>query len=113
MSSLPPMALVGLQGVIGLCLHCVVVLPAAQFLLPGDDVGGCLENTLDSLVMLRTTPHLLAFVAALTASMARDWFPYAPVRASFLKDVSLRPPRARAPFDARPARRRFQFNADR
>jgi hypothetical protein len=33
-------------------------------------------------VMLRTTPHLLAFVAALTASMARDWFPYAPVRAS-------------------------------
>jgi hypothetical protein len=81
-ASLPPMALVGLQGVIGLCLHCVVVLPAAQFLLPGDDVGGCLENTLDSLVMLRTTPHLLAFVAALTASMARDWFPYAPVRAS-------------------------------
>ena len=46
--------MVGLEGLYGTLLQCLLVLPVAQ-ILPGDDVGGKLENTKDSLHMIFDT----------------------------------------------------------
>jgi len=62
-----PTLVVGLEGLYGTLLQCLIVLPAAQK-LPGSDVGGKLENTEDSLHMIFKTPdHLIAVTLVFTA----------------------------------------------
>lgn len=47
----PPLVVVGMEGVWGMLLMPAVVFPWA-YILPGTDVGGCIENIFDSYVML-------------------------------------------------------------
>jgi len=58
---------VGLEGLYGTLLQCLLVLPVAQ-ILPGDDVGGKLENTKDSLHMIfDTKDHIILITLIFTA----------------------------------------------
>ncbi|KAM3567268.1 hypothetical protein VYU27_010583, partial [Nannochloropsis oceanica] len=54
---LPPMVLVGLEGLWGVLLMLFLVFPLA-FCLPGTDTGGSMENIWDSLAMVRTSQPL-------------------------------------------------------
>ncbi|TFJ83555.1 hypothetical protein NSK_004661 [Nannochloropsis salina CCMP1776] len=57
--SLPPMVLVGLEGLWGMTLMLFVVFPSAYY-LPGTDEGGSMENVFDSLAMIRNSAPLQA-----------------------------------------------------
>lgn len=55
---IPPLLLLGLEGIVGVIVFCTFVFPLL-LRLPGDDVGGCQENIWDSLVMLSNSPGLV------------------------------------------------------
>ena len=62
-----PTLVVGLEGIYGVLLQVLIVLPVAQT-LPGDDVGGKLENTEDSLHMIMSTKgHVILISLSVTA----------------------------------------------
>lgn len=56
-----PVLVVGLEGVYGFLLQAFVVLPAVYF-IPGEDVGGRLENTLDSFHMIASNGQIVAVI---------------------------------------------------
>eukprot|EP00746_Dinoflagellata_sp_MGD_P101464 gnl/MRDRNA2_/MRDRNA2_41343_c0_seq2.p1 gnl/MRDRNA2_/MRDRNA2_41343_c0~~gnl/MRDRNA2_/MRDRNA2_41343_c0_seq2.p1 ORF type:complete len:208 (-),score=28.36 gnl/MRDRNA2_/MRDRNA2_41343_c0_seq2:82-705(-) len=61
---LPPLLLVGLEGICGLCVMTCVVFPVLGQ-LPGKDYGGCLESFWDSWAMLYNDDgHLVVMVVA-------------------------------------------------
>jgi len=67
MEFMKPTLVVGLEGVYGVLLQTLIVLPVAQR-LPGDDVGGKLENTVDSLHMITASKdHVILFSLSITA----------------------------------------------
>mmetsp|Transcript_38230 Transcript_38230/g.83160 ORF Transcript_38230/g.83160 Transcript_38230/m.83160 type:complete len:450 (-) Transcript_38230:4544-5893(-) len=66
--NMKPMAIVGLEGLYGTLLMSLVILPAVYF-LPGPDVGGRQENTLDSLELLKNGPILVLGLAQMFAMM--------------------------------------------
>ena len=63
----PPLVVVGMEGLWGALLMPVVVFPWA-YILPGTDVGGCMENIYDSYVMTRRSSaiQLILLVFTLT-----------------------------------------------
>lgn len=68
MDFMKPTLVVGLEGIYGFLLQTLIVLPAAQH-LPGSDVGGKLENTSDSLHMIRSSTPLLVSLLATAVIM--------------------------------------------
>lgn len=52
--SCPPLVVVGAEGVWGAAIMLAIVLPWAG-LLPGSDQGGCVENAMDSWIMLQNS----------------------------------------------------------
>jgi len=56
---IPPLLLLGIEGIVGLTAMCTVVFPLLMF-LPGVDVGGSQENIWDSLAMVRNSSTLIA-----------------------------------------------------
>lgn len=63
-----PLLLIGIEGIIGLALMCMVVLPLLSQ-VPGYDVGGVQENVWDTLAMLHHSPRLIALSLAYTFSL--------------------------------------------
>ena len=63
----PPLVVVGMEGLWGAVLMPIVVFPWA-YILPGTDVGGCMENIHDSYVMIQhsTGIQLVLVVFTLT-----------------------------------------------
>lgn len=49
--NVPPLLVVGMEGIWGSLLIPIVVMPWAQ-ILPGADAGGCIENWEDSWIMI-------------------------------------------------------------
>ena len=49
-----PLLVVGMEGVWGLLIMALIVVPWAA-LLPGHDAGACMENTYDSFVMIQNS----------------------------------------------------------
>lgn len=66
--ALEPLEIIGWEGVLSIGWMLGVFLPMAQ-LLPGADVGGVLENTADSVVMLVNSPSLFAWNAIYLATV--------------------------------------------
>ena len=66
---IPPLIVVGMEGFWGTLVCIFVVFPLAQ-VLPGSDVGSCLENFWDSITMLQNNGHLqlmtLFYIACIT-----------------------------------------------
>ncbi len=52
-----PLLIVGCEGVWGLLIMGAIILPIAQY-MPGTPGMGLHEDTLDTFVMLKQTPHL-------------------------------------------------------
>lgn len=66
--ALEPLEVIGWEGVLSIGWMLVVFLPLAQ-MLPGRDVGGVLENSVDSAVMLIGSPSLFAWNAIYLATV--------------------------------------------
>ena len=66
---LPPMVLIGLEGVWGMVLMCLIVFPLAYY-TPGGDTGGSVENVWDSLVMVQNSKPLQLILVAFFVSVA-------------------------------------------
>jgi drug/metabolite transporter (DMT)-like permease len=67
MDFMKPTLVVGLEGIYGVLLQTLIVLPIAQK-LPGDDVGGRLENTVDTLHMITASKdHVILLSLSVTA----------------------------------------------
>jgi len=64
----PPLVVVGMEGVWGTLMMLAVVFPWA-YLLPGSDVGGCLENIDDSLTMLSNSRAIQWVLFAFTLTV--------------------------------------------
>eukprot|EP00397_Hematodinium_sp_SG-2012_P017606 GEMP01018012.1.p1 GENE.GEMP01018012.1~~GEMP01018012.1.p1 ORF type:complete len:402 (+),score=61.52 GEMP01018012.1:150-1355(+) len=57
-----PLVLVGLEGIWGILVMMAIVLPIFQY-LPGNDVGGTYENTIDSVVKISENPALMMILS--------------------------------------------------
>ena len=64
----PPLVVVGMEGLWGTLLMPIVVFPWA-YILPGTDVGGCLENVYDSWVMTRNSGAIQLILAIFTLTV--------------------------------------------
>lgn len=69
-TKLPPVEVVGYEGVFGLFLMCVLVLPVLQISRLGAEGGGLREDSIESLAMLRNSPRLAAWAGSYVALMA-------------------------------------------
>jgi len=66
---IPPWLLLGIEGLMGIAVMCVVVFPLMMY-LPGDDVGGTQENIWDSLAMVSNSPMLMGLFAIYTVCIS-------------------------------------------
>merc|ERR1719478_1850663 len=66
--SIPPMCIVGMEGVWGVIIVFAIVFPIAR-VLPGDDVGGCQENLDNDFHMLNSSAELQKVVAIYLVSV--------------------------------------------
>mmetsp|Transcript_5803 Transcript_5803/g.7837 ORF Transcript_5803/g.7837 Transcript_5803/m.7837 type:complete len:451 (+) Transcript_5803:106-1458(+) len=66
--NLEPLQVVGFEGLYGVILMLGVMMPSIYY-LPGPDVGGRQENSLDSIELIRTSPVIDAIVIAQTFAM--------------------------------------------
>lgn len=57
----PPMQVVGYEGVWGVMIMIVIMFPLL-YSLPGDDAGGSMENALDTWRMLNNNPNLFCLI---------------------------------------------------
>ena len=64
----PPLVVVGMEGLWGSLLMPIVVFPWA-YILPGSDVGGCLENIYDSWVMTCNSGAIQLILAVFTLTV--------------------------------------------
>lgn len=64
----PPLVVVGMEGLWGTLLMPLVVFPWA-YILPGSDVGGCLENLFDSYVMISNSTVIQLVLLAFTLTV--------------------------------------------
>ena len=64
----PPLVVVGMEGLWGSLLMPIVVFPWA-YILPGTDVGGCLENVYDSWVMVGNSGAIQVILAVFTLTV--------------------------------------------
>lgn len=55
---IPPLLLLGIEGIVGIILFGILVFPLLLH-LPGNDVGGSLENVWDALSMVQRSPELM------------------------------------------------------
>lgn len=65
----PPLLLVGMEGVWGAALMLLVVYPWAT-MLPGTDQGGCMENMYDTWVMMSNSDTVRRLATALHGQLA-------------------------------------------
>lgn len=66
----PPLVVVGMEGLWGTILMPLVVFPWA-FILPGTDVGGCVENLWDSFIMTSNSTSIQLVLGAFCLTV---WF---------------------------------------
>lgn len=66
---IPPWLLLGIEGLMGIAVMCVVVFPLMMY-LPGDDVGGTQENIWDSLAMVKSSSTLITLFAIYTVCIS-------------------------------------------
>ena len=64
----PPLVVIGMEGLWGALLMPIVVFPWA-YILPGSDVGGCMENVYDSWVMVGNSGAIQAVLAVFTITV--------------------------------------------
>ena len=64
----PPLVVVGVEGLWGALLMPIVVFPWA-YILPGTDVGGCMENIRDSYVMVANSSAIQLILLAFTLTV--------------------------------------------
>ena len=69
-TKLPPVEVVGYEGVFGMLLMGFIVLPLLQFSRFGVEGSGLQEDTLESLIMLKNSPRLAAWAGTYVALMA-------------------------------------------
>jgi len=67
-SGYAPLNVVGMEGLWGVILMVVIIMPVLYF-IPGDD-NGSYENALDALVQIRNSPSLLIFNIGYLLSIA-------------------------------------------
>jgi drug/metabolite transporter (DMT)-like permease len=63
-TQLPPVDVVGYEGLFGLAIMSAVILPALQFSTLGPEGGGLREDTIESFQMLARSPRLAGTAAA-------------------------------------------------
>lgn len=66
---IPPMVLVGYEGIWGVSAMVLVMFPLL-YILPGQDAGHCQENPFDTLEMLRNNPQIVKMVFVYLCSSA-------------------------------------------
>ncbi|KAK3781244.1 hypothetical protein RRG08_065975 [Elysia crispata] len=66
---LPPLQVVGMEGTFGFLLMTFIILPAMYF-IPGSDVNGNYEDSLDALYQMGQSPKLLIMCILYLASIA-------------------------------------------
>lgn len=66
--NMSPMQVVGYEGLYGMLLMLGLVMPAIYY-LPGSDVGGVQENSLDSIELIKSSNVILAIVIAQMLAM--------------------------------------------
>jgi len=66
--SIPPMCIVGMEGVWGVIITFVFIFPVVGR-LPGDDVGGCMENLDNDIAMVNNSPELQKVVVVYLVSV--------------------------------------------
>ena len=64
----PPLVVVGMEGLWGALLMPIVVFPWA-YILPGTDVGGCMENIYDSYVMVQRSSAIQLILVIFTLTV--------------------------------------------
>ena len=64
----PPLVVVGMEGLWGAVLMPIVVFPWA-YILPGSDVGGCMENVHDSYVMVCNSSAIQVILVVFTLTV--------------------------------------------
>ncbi|GFO15881.1 solute carrier family 35 member f6-like [Plakobranchus ocellatus] len=67
--NLPPLQVVGMEGTFGFLLMTFIILPAMYF-IPGSDVHGNYEDSLDALYQMGQSPKLLILCILYLASIA-------------------------------------------
>ncbi|XP_014673562.1 PREDICTED: solute carrier family 35 member F6-like isoform X2 [Priapulus caudatus] len=67
--SLHPLHVVGMEGTFGFFIMSLIVLPA-MFFIPGNDINGNYENSLDALYQIGNDPKLLVFSLLYLMSIA-------------------------------------------
>ncbi|KAK3092644.1 hypothetical protein FSP39_005347 [Pinctada imbricata] len=67
--SLHPLHVVGMEGSYGVFFMSAIVLPAMYY-IPGSDINGSYENSLDALYQIANQPRLLVFCLLYLASIA-------------------------------------------
>ncbi|CAH1793272.1 unnamed protein product [Owenia fusiformis] len=65
----PPLQVVGLEGTFGIIIMCAIVLPAMYF-IPGSQLNGSYENSLDALYQIKNDYKLAIFCLLYLLSIA-------------------------------------------